>query len=745
MPRIGRWEENAAKSGSPLHVRGALDRHRTFEDSTAWRILRQVATVIVVALIALSFASAGVGVGQLGTSGSAALHAQSDPVHLAHLPFVAKGKKFAKIPKTTEWDFVLGGAARAVDIVDGFAYVGVGAHLVVYDVSELGSMDLIGGSTPLSGAVSDVVVRDGLAYVAVNPLRSVDWEDGGLFVLDVRDPTNVVTLGRGEIDGGATRLAIEGDDVVLVSQGDVSGRFTGLHHFDVSDPRRPALVGQYSMDWRGRLDVALVAGVAYTCQADGGGLTVIDLSERSAEPSEDDGWACGALAATADGTALVIAGARYPLGPTLRLYDISEDPKSPRLLAETPSIEAMGPSYVHITDVTIVDDRALVTGWNSESGWRMEADVADPTTLRVIDAIPMSAAGLGIDAIRDQVITVGATDGFNDFESVRGWLGDEYDAVAFGSRIAVFARSLPPEPIDAIRVEDIKNLHEQTLTILSASSAGVFLAHSTGSISWYRIQDDRLIPAGVVGADVVAFDSQDEYLYTIDTEGTMTTFDVSGPDTHPSVGSVETGVHGEAIITIGDGVMWIAAVSNEADVSREVVQVDITDPKRPSVEDRRVLDVEGGFGITALSAVGRMVYVVASSEEWLTELHVLRAAPPGGSIEVIETWEARDTDVYQYPIPFVMAVGDREAWFAGHSLSRGSESIHGSFVTLSLRNLSAPFITGLPRPPAASVTRRTDRFDDISDTRAPVGILFSDSHLIGTFLQGGFFGVDRAH
>ena len=75
--------------------------------------------------------------------------------------------------------------------------------------------------------------------------------------------------------------------------------------------------------------------------------------------------------------------------------------------------------------------------------------------------------------------------------------------------------------------------------------------------------------------------------------------------------------------------------------------------------------------------------------------------------------------------------------------SPGSKFEGGWFVTISLKDPSAPYLTGLPMAPAATVARRTERFDDLGGTRAPVNLAFNDSRLIGTFIQGGFFGVSR--
>ncbi len=63
--------------------------------------------------------------------------------------------------------------------------MGIGAHLVAMDVSGVGEPVTLGASPPLPGLIADVVVRDGIAYVAVSQERVLLDDPGGLFELDL--------------------------------------------------------------------------------------------------------------------------------------------------------------------------------------------------------------------------------------------------------------------------------------------------------------------------------------------------------------------------------------------------------------------------------------------------------------------------------------------------------------------------------------------------------------------------------
>ena len=114
-------------------------------------------------------------------------------------------------------DFVLGGPAMTIDIEGDVAFVGIGAHLVAMDVSGDGESVTLGASPPLPGIVADVVVRDDLAFVAVSQRTVVAEDPGGLYVLDVADPSAPRVIGISPIVGGAIRLVVEVDQVLLLS------------------------------------------------------------------------------------------------------------------------------------------------------------------------------------------------------------------------------------------------------------------------------------------------------------------------------------------------------------------------------------------------------------------------------------------------------------------------------------------------------------------------------------------------
>jgi len=83
----------------------------------------------------------------------------------------------------------LWGSVEAVSVDGGLVFAGIGPRLVILDISDQ-ARPLELATYDSQGYVTDVYVADGYAFLATEDQTSLDLEQGGLWVLDVADPTN---------------------------------------------------------------------------------------------------------------------------------------------------------------------------------------------------------------------------------------------------------------------------------------------------------------------------------------------------------------------------------------------------------------------------------------------------------------------------------------------------------------------------------------------------------------------------
>lgn len=159
-------------------------------------------------------------------------------------------------------DFSGGGAA--VFGTPDIAYLGLGGQLVLIDLNSVLFETL--ASLPVGG-ITDLIVRDGTAYVINN--------DFGLRIVDVSTPSSPFIVSTLDDDTPVfTDIRLVGDHAYLAA------RTEGLRIVDVSDPAAPEVVGAYadvySLSWDVEIvgDHALVANVFE-------GLVILDLGDRS--------------------------------------------------------------------------------------------------------------------------------------------------------------------------------------------------------------------------------------------------------------------------------------------------------------------------------------------------------------------------------------------------------------------------------------------------------------------------------
>ena len=317
--------------------------------------------------------------------------AQSARLSVAFLPLVAASADLRTddivrepaIP--TDWtadaDFVLGGPAMAIDVVGDIAYVGIGAHLVAMDVSGEGEPVTLGASPPLPGVVADVVVRDGIGYVAVSQVRVLLDDPGGLFMLDVSDPGGIDVLGVTPIVGGATDVAVDGDQALVGSaepqdQWFEDRWFVGITFFDISDPSKPRTVRRWPAELERRshahplsrrMDVALIGDVGYVCDDK---LFVLDVGAMDKPREVEPEVPCVAIELL-DGGARLIASSdeSHSYDPKLRMLTLS-DPIAPTVLWEIPILgeddSTDYPFVVADMSIGVEDDVIHIARWSDE-------------------------------------------------------------------------------------------------------------------------------------------------------------------------------------------------------------------------------------------------------------------------------------------------------------------------------------------------------------------------------------------
>jgi hypothetical protein len=155
------------------------------------------------------------------------------------------------------------GYATGVSATGDYAYLSIllpesGAGLHVLDVSDPANPVRIGYRDPARGAFQDMVVADGMAYLA---------DEWGLQLVDVSSPYSPTLVGSINFQGEVYNFS---DSTLAV---DVSGDLAyvaggaGLHIVDVSDPISPTLVHHFD-DGSFLYDVAVAGDHLYINDAD---------------------------------------------------------------------------------------------------------------------------------------------------------------------------------------------------------------------------------------------------------------------------------------------------------------------------------------------------------------------------------------------------------------------------------------------------------------------------------------------
>jgi hypothetical protein len=232
----------------------------------------------------------------------------------------------------------IGGPTYAVAVQDHYAYIGVGAKLVVLDISDPENPIVTGQTGMLPEIVQDVVISGTYAYLADG--------NSGLRVISIADPAYPFQVGFYDTPSEAMDLAVAGDTAYVA---DNSG---GLRIIDVSDPANPRETGA----WRGTAFCVAVAG-QYAYVGEGSGMHVIDVSNPASPQQVGFIDAVRAIYSIATAGHYVYAGATRNFGDYhigLWVIDVS-DPAHPQVTGHAPDVRPYGVTvvgnYAYIAEV----------------------------------------------------------------------------------------------------------------------------------------------------------------------------------------------------------------------------------------------------------------------------------------------------------------------------------------------------------------------------------------------------------
>lgn len=417
------------------------------------------------------------------------------------------------------------GVVANVAVAGDVAYLAVetGDFLMV-DISEPGTMTLLGHRDRPSGWGTDVAIAGDVAYVAEG--------SNGLYMQDIAVPSGPTPpLGYYDTPGNAMGVALAGD-VAYVA--DLDG---GLQAIDISEPGTPTVLGTYATAGNA-LDVAVEGDVAYVCV----NLTAYEDALEAIDISEPGTMTRLGIQETAETTwRVAVSGDVAYVGTSqgLQTVDVS-DPTTMSMLGvcDTP---------VSARDVTIDGDIAYVA---DHLGLGV-IDISDPSTPMLLgyretpnDAWGVAVAG-GIAYVADRHAGLHAFQ-VADFHTPTPI--EAYDTPDYANTIAISG--------DVAYVADQVSGF-QTLDISEPGTVTPLGAYDTPGIAY-----------GVAVSGDMAYVADDAYGLHV--------LDVSEPGTPTLLGSCDTPGSAYAVEVAGD----IAYVADK-DFGLELI--DVSDPLHPTL------------------------------------------------------------------------------------------------------------------------------------------------------------------
>lgn len=169
-------------------------------------------------------------------------------------------------------------AIRTVAVAGDYAYVGHGARLEVFDVSDPAQPARLTRSERLAAAVTNVVLSGSYAYVSAGSYRYA--EPGGLYVFDISDPQQPRQVTLLELTGSIIDVVVQDQHAYVTTQHtppSVQPPTGAFYSIDLAQPAAPQLVGHLPLtEWNAHL--VLHDTYAYL-GTHAGHLHIVDISD----------------------------------------------------------------------------------------------------------------------------------------------------------------------------------------------------------------------------------------------------------------------------------------------------------------------------------------------------------------------------------------------------------------------------------------------------------------------------------
>lgn len=169
------------------------------------------------------------------------------------------------------------GSAGMAVLRDNYAYVAAGTSgLQVVDISNPTTPQL-SGTLDTPGDSRRLALAGNYAYMFdTSALNNEQWSQGGLYVIDISNPSAPRQLGFHELryneSTNGTSLVVNGNHVYLSN-----GQSPGIRVFDVTQPAKPTEVNFYIPSYEPVLRLSIVGKYLYA--ADGTHMHMLDVSE----------------------------------------------------------------------------------------------------------------------------------------------------------------------------------------------------------------------------------------------------------------------------------------------------------------------------------------------------------------------------------------------------------------------------------------------------------------------------------
>lgn len=524
--------------------------------------------------------------------------------------------------------------SSGLEVVGGYAYVGVGMRVVVFDISQPSSPKLVGRSPILPSTVRAIQVQAGMAYVVCG--------DRGFQVIDVSTPTTPRLVGSLDIEGFSGDVSVEGN-MAFVVQIQVGTRPTAsLLVLDVTVPARPLLIGNLYLPG-GATKVEASGGMVYVADGwwNGGlwGLTVVNVTDPRAPRL------AGSLRMTPFEDLEVVEHLAVSVADLeLSVLDLSA-PESPRIMSRLAL-----PSRA--TSVDVQGKRAYVAGGILGL---LVVDIAAPSAPSIIGSAEFGCA---------------------DFRGPMGYVevsGTLAFVVGDGRGLRVFDVADPTAPRFLAAAADLSGTAYtvQVVNQLAYVPSGTDLQ----VIDVSAPSEPRLVGSvavrGRINLRVVG-----NLAYVCGGEvGTLQIVDVTLPSKPHVLGSVDGLVSPFAVDIVGD-------LAYVADLARGLMVVDVSMPSTPRV-------IGGIATIKSPSDVevsGGLAYLATANGLQVVDISEPRSPQVVGRAD----FSAAEAQVR----PWTVNVDGTLAYVGGHSNQDGKET-KGVVAVVDVAVPSAPRVVGL--------------------------------------------------